>query len=776
MGQRTAQFAQVGKRRLEISNLNKVLFPADGIIKAEVVHYYLKIAPTVLNHIKGRALSLIRFPDGVDGEKFFQKNRPDWSPEWIEYEKIGNDQPKEYILPTEDAVLVWLANLACIELHQMHAKRPDFTKPDYFVLDLDPPENYVFRKVVDLALDIKEYVESYGYHPFVKTTGGKGVHVVLPIEQKWSFQEVFEAGSDLVKPFVEDHPETTLNIKKDARKGRVLIDIYRNRPSQTIVSPYSLRGRNGAPVSMPLTWEELAEVSDPAVFNIHNVVDMVAQRGDAWAGIAAYAVPLHTQITVGSAKVDLPPSQKHKSPEQLRDYAKKRDFGKTPEPSGVQGSPSGSSFVIHRHHASRLHYDLRLEEDGVLKSWAVPKGMPPHPGIKRLAMQTEDHPLEYLTFEGRIPKGEYGAGDMWVFATGRYEFTKRKKDGFYFFLHGAQLEAEYRIHHTKDKEWLLERVEQPQFDWLTTPVSPMLAELSDKIPESNNNLFEVKWDGIRALITVNEGKITIRSRNQNDISNSFPELLIPEKAFRATNGVFDGEIVCPDEDGRPNFGKVIQRMKTVGGDGIRKSQAKYPAFCYLFDCLYIDGRPLINDPLTRRREWLADAIRKNTPYRLSEALDNGRELFEAARQLGMEGIIAKDKNSRYISGRRNNYWLKIKVRNTTDSLVIGYTKGKGDREPYFGALHLGAIENGRLAYKGKVGAGFDQRTLAEIYDELKTHKLIKRPVKEKPLDDASSVWIDPFIVCEIAYSSITDNNTYREPVFVRLRPDLVPET
>lgn len=775
MAKRTSQYVQVGKRKLEISNLEKVLFPEDGIIKAEIVQYYLRIAPTILNHIKGRALSLIRFPEGIAGEMFYQKNRPDWTPDWIEYAKVGTDQPKEYIVPTEDAVLVWLANLACIELHQMHSRRPDFTKPDYFVMDIDPPENYPFTKVVEIAFNIKEHISAFGYSCFAKTTGGKGIHVVIPIEQKWNFQEVFEAASDLARPFVDDNVETTLNIKKDARKGRVLIDIYRNRSSQTIVSSYSLRGRKGAPVSMPLTWDELEKVTDPGIFNIHTVVDQVIERGDAWLGMASYAAPLHTQRKAVAIKKDLPPSGKHKSPEQLKEYESKRDFARTPEPAGAKTIATGSSFVIHRHHATRLHYDLRLEENGVLRSWAVPKGMPPHPGVKRLAMQTEDHPLEYLSFEGLIPKGEYGAGQMWVFATGRYEYTKMKKDGFYFFLHGTQLEAEYRMHRTKEKEWLLERVENPQFNWLENPVSPMLAELTDAVPDSDDYLYEVKWDGIRALITINEGNIIIRSRNQNDVSRCFPELLVPEQAFRVANGVFDGEIVCPDEDGKPNFGKVIQRMKTTGEEGIRKNQSKFPVFCYLFDCLYLDGRSLVNEPLVRRREWLADAIRKNTPYRLSEAVDDGMALFEAAKRLGMEGIVAKERNSRYIAGRRNNCWLKVKVRQTTESLVIGYTKGKGDRENYFGALHLANREEGRLAYKGKVGTGFDQKTLKDVYEELKMRKRIKRPVKERPEDDSSSVWIEPFMVCEIAYSSITDNNTYREPVFIRLRPDLVPE-
>ncbi len=227
----------------------------------------------------------------------------------------------------------------------------------------------------------------------------------------------------------------TLNIKKDARKGRILVDIYRIRQGQSIMSPYSLRGIKGARVSMPLKWEDLEKLKDPGEYNLTNVPDIVNSEGDAWQGISAYAVELHTERKSKAKPTKLKPSSKYKTPEQLEKYSKKRDFKKTPEPGADIIESKGNQFVVHRHHASRLHYDLRLEKDGVLKSWAVPKGLPPFPGVKRLAVQTEDHPMEYLKFEGTIPKGLYGGGDMWVYASGKYEITKDKKDGFYFRLH-----------------------------------------------------------------------------------------------------------------------------------------------------------------------------------------------------------------------------------------------------------------------------------------------------------------------------------------------------
>ena len=224
-----SQIVNVGKRKLELSNLKKVLFPDDDIVKAQVIEYYLKIAPTILNHIKGRPLSLVRFPDGIYGERFFQKNRPGWAPEWIEYVALGKEkEKKDYIIATEEAALVWLANLACLEIHQMHSRKPHYDKPDYMVFDLDPPEGYKFSDVVEIAFELKSHLENFGYHTFAKTTGGKGIHVITPIEQKWDFHIVFETAQILAQPFVEAHSNLTLHIKKDARKGRVLVDIYQN--------------------------------------------------------------------------------------------------------------------------------------------------------------------------------------------------------------------------------------------------------------------------------------------------------------------------------------------------------------------------------------------------------------------------------------------------------------------------------------------------------------------------------------------------------------------
>lgn len=767
-------WAQVGKRKVELSNLDKVLFPEDHVLKAEIIEYYLTIAPTILAHIKGRPLTLIRYPDGIHGENFYQKNRPDWSPDWIEFVTLGSEEKKDYIVATEPATLVWLANLASLELHQMHSRKPRFENPDYMVFDLDPPEGYDFKNVINIAFDLKEHIETFGYNTFIKTTGGKGLHIVVPVEPSWDFSTVFEAASIVAKPFAEKYPkETTLHIKKDARKGRLLIDIYRNRNGQSIVSPYSLRGRPGAPVSMPLTWEELQDVESPLEFSIHTAIDKIKKDGDPWEGIDAHAVALHTHRKKTPKSKKLPASKHHKSPEQLETYSKKRDFERTPEPAGTLQPGLGNGFVVNRHHASHIHYDLRLEHEGVLRSWAVPKGLPQRPGIKRLAVQTEDHPMEYLNFEGEIPKGQYGGGNMWVFFQGRYEITNLKKDGsFYFRLNSKVHTGEYRMFKIKEKkDWLMERVDQLQIDWLREPVEPMLSDSAKKIPQGNDYLYEVKWDGIRVTVSLDEGEIRIVNRNKRDVTEKFPELVVPA-AFRATNGLFDAEIVCMGTHGKPDFKKVINRLNTSGKTNIERAVKTNPAYCYIFDCLFIDGRSVMNDPLRRRRVWIEDVVKSNSAYRISQVEEDGKALFNAAKEHGLEGIMAKRKDSKYIIGKRTGNWLKIKVKDTADCFVIGYTKGKGNRDQAFGSLHIAEQTSKGMIYRGKVGTGFDDKLIREIYASLKNLKTTSKPVKQKLLDEKISVWVEPKIIAEVSYSMITEDDMFREPVFVRLREDI----
>ncbi|NNE35478.1 MAG: hypothetical protein HKN13_09585 [Rhodothermales bacterium] len=365
---------------------------------------------------------------------------------------------------------------------------------------------------------------------------------------------------------------------------------------------------------------------------------------------------------------------------------------------------------------------------------------------------------------------------MWVYALGRYEIIKQKKDGFYFRLMSQQLTGEYRIYNTRENEWLCERLDEPQIDWTRTVVDPMLATSRKGIPRSGDWVYEMKWDGIRALISIDEGELRIHSRNRNDITDRFPELRVPE-AFFATSAVFDGEIVCLEPDGRPNFRSVVRRLQRTGDASIERARKKTPAHCYLFDCLYLDGRPITQEPMMRRHEWLLDAVKRDTAYRVSEVMDDGEAFFEAVKAMGLEGVVAKDPSGRYSPGRRSDAWQKIKVRSTSTCVILGFTTGKGDRQSLFGALQIAEIsDNGEFVYRGKVGTGFSAAKMKDIKQILNDISVIDRAPIDNPLDNEQTTWVQPLRICEVQYASVTRNGTFREPVFLRLRPDLEDET
>lgn len=274
------------------------------------------------------------------------------------------------------------------------------------------------------------------------------------------------------------------------------------------------------------------------------------------------------------------------------------------------------------------------------------------------------------------------------------------------------------------------------------------------------------------MVYLDEGSVRIVSRNQNDITDRFPELQAGDKAFRATSAVFDCEIVSLDPEGKPIFKKVINRLMTRGESTIAKLAKSNPVNCYVFDCLYLDGRPLVSETLMKRREWMRDAIKTDSPYRVSEVVDDGQGLFEAAKAHRLEGIMAKMRDSKYLPGRRSPSWLKIKVWQAREVLIIGYTRGKGDRDETFGALHIAEREKDALLYRGKVGTGFDDESIRDIKARLKKLKETKKPTTKKLADDKITTWIEPKMYAEVSYTSITTDKIFREPVFVRLRPDL----
>lgn len=749
-------------RAVKLSNLEKILYPAHKVTKAEVIQYYLDIAPHLLRYIKDRPLTVIRFPDGIEGKSFYSKDKPKWTPDWIPSMKIEHDQKIiDYVVAFDKASIIWLANLACLELHPTQFLRTNEKKPDFFVVDLDPDEGLEFSHVKEAAFHMREFLARYDYTSFLKTSGGKGLHLYIPILPEVSYDVLSASIKSLTKIFISQYKKIyTLNISKSQRKGKILIDIYRNHLSNTTVAPYSLRGRLGAPISMPIHWEQLESIEHAAYFNIKNYKDQINLYQDVWSDWRNHAVRLHDQNLQHSVSVQ--------EDGRLNEYIEKRDFKKTAEPFGSISHDFQDQYVIQLHNASNLHYDLRLEEKGVLLSWAIPKGLPFQKDQKRLAIRTEDHPIKYLNFEGIIPKGQYGAGEMWVFRSGQIQWEKKSASSYKFTLQNKTDTRSYKLYQTsKSDQWLIEITSDNRFLNNSDRIEPMLASAARTIPKGTKFSYEVKWDGIRVIIYFQDEKIKIISRGGREITDQFPELQVPDFC-RVEHAVLDAEIVVLDDKGRPMFHDVISRMHRKGTSSIASASRSKPVTCYIFDLISVDGHDIIHRPLDRRRQWLKTILKQGTHYRMSESFSDGEQLFKAIEQQDMEGIMAKNQKSVYLAGNRSDSWVKIKCRKLEQCMIIGYTQGQGDRSGLFGAMHLAKRNKDELIYMGKVGTGYDHKmlkNLAQIMSSIpKTDKLVTDKIEE----EHKTVWIEPVLSCEIEYASLSSNGTYREPVFIKL--------
>jgi bifunctional non-homologous end joining protein LigD len=459
----------------------------------------------------------------------------------------------------------------------------------------------------------------------------------------------------------------------------------------------------------------------------------------------------------------------------LREYKRKRDPKQTPEPfsgSGARGKQP--IFVVQRHDASRLHYDFRLERNGALASWAVPKGVPLEPGEQRLAVHVEDHPIEYAKFEGEIPKGNYGAGSVEIWDKGTYELLEEKQNGgLTVRLHGERLNGVWSLVPAhldgKEQNWLLVRKKEDDAAHKVAhgKYKPMLATLARDVPGGDGWLYEVKWDGYRALAYVSGGDTTLLSRNDNDLTQRFSNVAKEtSKAVKSPNAVLDGEVCALDEQGRSSFSAMQQ------GSG--------PLVYYVFDLLELDGEPLLDLPLTERQARLAKLLdKRNKTVRLSEAFDDGDALYEAAKQQQLEGIMAKRRDSRYLPGKRTHDWLKIKTHGREEFLIAGYTRGGGRRAGLFGSLVLAARDGDELKYVGNVGTGFTDTEIRRLLEALKPLRRDTSPFEEVPkmpkVRKNDVVWVEPKLIAEVEFAEWTHDGRLRAPSYQGLREDKAPE-
>jgi bifunctional non-homologous end joining protein LigD len=458
---------------------------------------------------------------------------------------------------------------------------------------------------------------------------------------------------------------------------------------------------------------------------------------------------------------------------RLREYERKRKKGATPEPFGGARRRGKPVFVVQRHDARRLHYDFRLEREGALASWAVPKGIPLEPGQRHLAVHVEDHPLDYADFEGEIPAGQYGAGTVEIWDRGTYELVEEKPDGgLTVRLDGERLHGLWTLVPASldgnEKNWLLLR-KQDDGSARATPrrgYEPMLATLVDAVPTGEGWLYEVKWDGYRAIASVSGGDATLASRRGNDLTERFAAVARAiERAVRTPECVLDGEVCALDEQGRSSF-SVMQQ-----GSG--------PLVYYVFDVLEMDGRPTIDLPLTERRERLEELVdARGGVVRLSDAFEDGDALFAAAEAQGLEGIIAKKGASRYQPGKRTRDWLKVKTHSEQEFVVAGYTKGKGRRAGRLGSLVLGVTRGSELVYVGNVGTGFNEAEIEKLVGLLRPLERRTSPFRDVPKmpkvrrDDV--VWVEPELVAEVEFAQWTHDGHLRAPVYKGLREDKDP--
>jgi bifunctional non-homologous end joining protein LigD len=498
----------------------------------------------------------------------------------------------------------------------------------------------------------------------------------------------------------------------------------------------------------------------------------------------------------------------------LKEYRRKRTFKKTPEPAPARApSGEGRHFVVQKHQASHLHYDLRLEHAGVLKSWAVPKGPSMDPHDKRLAIMVEDHPVEYQHFAGRIPEGEYGAGLVEIWDKGAYAVVgggqgedpaKAMSAGLLkghidFRLGGKKLRGLFTLVRLKPRgdgknnQWLLMKRSEPVPAAAPKPAggreakadpparagsleerdlegavkkpfpsdaSPMLATLVDGPFDREGWSFEIKWDGFRSMAEIKDGKVRLVSRNGKPQNARFPTVAAALSGF-PVNAVFDGEIVAVDAKGRPHFQDLQSSMRP----------GKSRILFYVFDVLYAAGHDLRQLPLRRRRAILEKLLPVSGTVRLSEAIEKtGRAFFRAAEASGLEGIVAKDMGSPYRSGARTKEWLKVKVQKGQEAVICGFTRPRAARK-YFGALILGAFRRGKLTYIGHVGTGFTERTLKDIYTKLTTLATPHSPFAQAPETNMPVTWVAPRLICEVRFSEWTAEGLMRHPVFLGLRED-----
>ena len=807
---RDTWFTEIDGREVRLSNLDKVFWPDEGYTKGDLLAYYANAADLILPHLRDRPLTMKRMPDGSTGPFFYEKNAPPSTPDWMPRCLVPSEDAKageiNYLVVDHAAGILFVANLGCIEFHPLHSRCGTVDTPDYLFFDLDPFPPITFDDVLAVAMHVKTALDALGLVGYPKTSGATGMQVYVPIEPGWSYDRVREFVGQVGRMINKADPQrTTMEWQVSRRSGKVFIDHNMNRLGANIAAVYSMRPEAAATVSTPVTWEEVEAGVTPQDFTILTVWERFARMGDLFAPVATEPQDLAPALeAVGlPAERDLAPAAARsggRNPSRptgrtseeviaasrdpnLAEYLRKRTFGPegTPEPPpSTRTRSKGNSFVIQKHRATRLHYDLRLERHGAMPSWAVPRGLPIARNDRRLAVQTEDHPIEYASFHGTIPEGHYGAGEVRIFDNGTYDLVEWDDKKVSFILNGRRYPGlEYHLVKTRT-DWLVFLASHQDAPLIGSPPAfvPMLAEAGAKAFDDPRWWFEPKLDGIRSIATMSTGETTLQTRNARDVSDAYPELHMIHELVNQVNAVVDGEIVAFDDSGKNSFEALQQRMNLRNEREIKRMSKQIPVTLVAFDLLWLDGNDLTGLPLQERRELLEGIVEQDERLQVVAHVEgDGKAFVDAARRLGLEGVVAKRVGSKYQPGRRVPDWRKIKLTNTQDCVILGWTRGQGNRDATFGALLVGAYVDGEIEWIGQVGTGFTQKMQAIVMGQLQPLVRPTPPIADKELEAVKgATYVEPKLVCEVEYLEITrSTHKMRAPSFKGLRPDKTPE-
>ncbi len=752
--------ASGAQARVRLTNAEKVLYPATGTTKGDVFDYYTRIAEVMIPHIAGRPATRKRWPNGVEQASFFEKQLASSAPDWLHRASVTHPSGTT-TYPIIDSVegLAWIAQQAALEVHvpqwrfvsQWTRSKAEELRPGpatRLVFDLDPGEGVTMVQLCEVAHAVRDLIADIGLSTYPLTSGSKGLHLYTPLDEPVSSKGATVLAKRVAQQLEKAMPTLVTSIMtKTLRVGKVFLDWSQNNASKTTIAPYSLRGREHPTVAAPRTW---AELEDPELRHLcyDEVLARVARDGDLLEAVDADA-------PVG---------------DRLNKYRSMRDASKTPEPvsRAKPATGQGNTFVIQEHHARRLHYDFRLERDGVLVSWAVPKNLPETTSVNHLAVRTEDHPLEYGTFEGVIPKGEYGAGKVTIWDSGTYDAEKfddsAEKGEVIVNLHGSRISGRYALIQTNGDQWLAHRIkDQNLFDF--DEIKPMLATHgSVSALTAGQWAFEGKWDGYRLLIEGDHGAVRIRSRRGRDVTKEYPQFASLAADLADHHVVLDGEAVVLDSSGVPSF----HAMQNRG----RGSHVEF----WAFDLLYLDGRSLLRARYQDRRKLLEN-LASGSDLIVPELLPgDGERALEYSRAHGWEGVVAKRRDSTYQPGRRSASWIKDKHWNTQEVVIGGWKAGEGGRAGGIGSLLMGIPSAGGLHFAGRVGTGFTERDLANLKRALGTLRTEQSPFDAPlPRSEASGVtFVEPVLVGEVRYSEWTPDDRLRQSSWRGLRPDKEP--